>query len=242
MLFPMALLLMLAAIPLPRAAALEFQRQSDNKAPVIIELYTSQGCSSCPPAEAWLSEFAGQPALWQRYFPLAFHVSYWDYLGWKDPFADSRFGKRQYAHWNQKHSKGVYTPQIFITGKEWRGGEVSVLNEAVAARLALSISDDKLSADYEGKAATLNVALVGVGIRTQVARGENRGKLLAQDFAVLSLQRFENQTPNAAQSRFGGEFTLKISAFSQVAPRLALVAWTEQDMRPLQAVGGWLQP
>lgn len=230
----------LLALPL---SAVEFSARSENPEPIIIELYTSQGCSSCPPAEAWLSAFAKEKDLWHKYFPLAFHVSYWDYLGWKDPFADKRFGKRQYAHWNRKHSKGVYTPQIFIGADEWRGerpgGEG---RRAAAAPLSLSLKDKRLNADYGAAAPLLNLAIVGVGIHTPVTKGENRGKTLQQDFAVLSLYQFDNQSDIANISRFGGELELDMDALLRRAPRLALVAWVEEDMQPLQAVGGWLTP
>ncbi|MCH4295358.1 DUF1223 domain-containing protein [Shewanella sp. 3B26] len=237
----------LLAMPL---SAVEFSARSENPDPIIIELYTSQGCSSCPPAEEWLSAFAKEKDLWHKYFPLAFHVSYWDYLGWKDPLADKRFGKRQYAHWNRKHSKGVYTPQIFIGGDEWRGGEDrggedrgGELHRATAAApLSLSLKDKRLNADYGAQAPRLNLAIVGVGIHTPVAKGENRGKTLQQDFAVLSLYQFDNQSDIANVSRFGGELELDMDALLRRAPRLALVAWVEEDMQPLQAVGGWLTP
>lgn len=76
------LLILPVAAPI---AAFEFEAKSQGTEPNIIELYTSQGCSSCPPAEAWLSGLANETGLWRSLFPLAFHVSYWDYLGWKDP-------------------------------------------------------------------------------------------------------------------------------------------------------------
>lgn len=98
-----------------------FQQQSQVNRPYIIELYTSQGCHSCPPAQAWLSQFLDETALWQKYFPLAFHVTYWDYLGWRDVFGQRAFSQRQYDHLHQKHTQQVYTPQFVINGQEWRG-------------------------------------------------------------------------------------------------------------------------
>lgn len=233
------LLLQLTLILNP-AFGLEFEGRSDTPHPVIIELYTSQGCSSCPPAEAWLSGFVEETELWHKYFPLAFHVSYWDYLGWPDPFGDKRFGKRQYAHWNQKHSKGVYTPQIFIGGSEWRGGDLP--QPQPAAPLVLSLGGGRLKADYGSQAQRLNLAIVGVGIQTPVARGENQGKLLAQDFAVLALYQFDNQANTGTNSQFSGPLMMDLETLGRRAPRLALVAWTEDEMRPLQALATWLTP
>lgn len=79
---------------------------------VVIELYTSQGCSSCPPADALLHSLSGRDDL----IPLALHVDYWDYIGWKDTFADSRFTDRQYAYARAMGSNTVYTPQIIVHG------------------------------------------------------------------------------------------------------------------------------
>ncbi|WP_394202350.1 DUF1223 domain-containing protein [Shewanella waksmanii] len=83
--------------------------------------YTSQGCSSCPPAELWLSSFRDHNQLWKTLFPLAFHVSYWNYIGWKGPYSKRAFSQRQYDHLNAKNTGQVYTPQFVINGKEWRG-------------------------------------------------------------------------------------------------------------------------
>ncbi len=86
----------------------------------LIELYTSEGCSSCPPADRWLSGLLTESHLWSSVVPIAFHVSYWDYLGWRDPFASEEYAKRQriYASYG---GTNVYTPGFFVNGREWRG-------------------------------------------------------------------------------------------------------------------------
>lgn len=99
----------------------DFDKQSSVYQPYFVELYTSQGCSSCPPAEQWLSSFTQHSELWKTLFPLAFHVSYWNYIGWKDPYSKRAFSQRQYDHLNAKNTGQVYTPQFVINGKEWRG-------------------------------------------------------------------------------------------------------------------------
>ncbi|WP_372872689.1 DUF1223 domain-containing protein [Shewanella sp.] len=218
--------------------AWEFHAISQTSHPVIIELYTSQGCSSCPPAEQWLSGFTQETGLWHTFFPMAFHVSYWDYLGWKDSYAQQTFSRRQYAYWNRKHSKGVYTPQIFIDGKEWRGGELPVTK--AAPRLNFSLADGVISATFDGAADVLNLAIVGVGLQTRVARGENRGRLLQHDFTVLSFFQYENCSDDPLQSQFNATLALDIDSLRRRAPRLALVVWAEANLRPLQAAGGWL--
>src|SRR5437867_7110380 len=92
----------------------------------LLELFTSQGCSSCPPAEAWLSQLKSNPRLWKNFVPLAFHVDYWDRLGWRDPFAAKEWTARQYQYSANWKSESVYTPGFVLrseerrVGKEWR--------------------------------------------------------------------------------------------------------------------------
>jgi len=81
----------------------QFNKTSTTTRPYFIELYTSQGCSSCPPAETWLSAFSKQTELWHKYFPIAFHVTYWDYIGWKDHYATKENGQRQSRYENLKN-------------------------------------------------------------------------------------------------------------------------------------------
>src|SRR5256885_16987773 len=94
--------------------------QSSGKQTALIELYTSEGCSSCPPAETWLSRLQESPGLWKDFVPLAFHVDYWDYLGWRDPWASESFSDRQRAYAKQWQSESIYTPGFVLNGKEWR--------------------------------------------------------------------------------------------------------------------------
>src|SRR6266576_6091859 len=105
----------LGLIPLLGAAALTSQSadrvfESGPQKVHLLELFTSQGCSSCPPAEAWLSKLKGEPGLWKDFVPLAFHVDYWDRLGWRDPWANKSFSDRQRAYAKQWRSDSVYTP------------------------------------------------------------------------------------------------------------------------------------
>src|SRR6059036_4275966 len=107
-----ALLVCLSAIFVPAVnaqnAPLTFQ--SSGKQPALIELYTSEGCSSCPPAETWLSRLKESPGLWRDFVPMAFHVDYWDYLGWRDPWAAQEFSDRQRAYAQSWRSRRIYTP------------------------------------------------------------------------------------------------------------------------------------
>ncbi|MCW9023236.1 MAG: DUF1223 domain-containing protein [Gammaproteobacteria bacterium] len=86
----------------------------------LIELYTSEGCSSCPPAERFLNKLQHHKQLWTQYVPLAFHVDYWDYIGWEDKYAHPAFTKRQSAYARQKNLKTIYTPAFVVNGQSWR--------------------------------------------------------------------------------------------------------------------------
>ena len=210
----------------------------------LIELFTSQGCSSCPPAEAWLARFKDATDLWKRVVPLAFHVDYWDSLGWKDPFASAEYSQRQYDYKRKGGLSSVYTPGILVDGKEWRGwvrGREPRLQGGDAGRLTLSLEGQRVSASYRTTAAPasrnrLNLAVLAFGLSTKVERGENRGRELAQEFVVVGFK-------SALSDNNSWDMRLP-KLVEHEAARHALVAWVS-DARtpgPLQATGGWLPP
>lgn len=226
----------------------DFNKKSTANKPYFIELYTSQGCSSCPPAETWLSAFSKQTALWDKYFPLAFHVTYWDYIGWKDPYGERAFSQRQYDHLNAKHIGQVYTPQFVINGQEWRGwfdrklGDVLSKPQVDVGELSVAIQGLQLRANFENQTGNtspleLHLALVGAGLETKISRGENRNKILQHDFTVLKHQVFIEQANNA--NHFAADIE-PVTLKDWHATRYAWVAWIEQKDRPIQAVGAWL--
>src|SRR5256886_6671722 len=99
---------------------------SGERTVALVELYTSQGCSSCPPADRWLSGLGARGYVPQRVVPLPLHVDYWDYIGWKDPFAKGEFSARQRKLTQLQRSALVYTPQVLLQGQDfrgWSGGE-----------------------------------------------------------------------------------------------------------------------
>src|ERR1043166_2523994 len=96
------------------AATIEFQ--SSGKQTALLELYPSEGCSSCPPAESWLSRLTKSSGLWKEFVPLAFHVDYWDNLGWPAPCAAGQFSDRQRAYAQSWHSRRIYTPEFVLNG------------------------------------------------------------------------------------------------------------------------------
>ncbi|HVY71138.1 MAG TPA: DUF1223 domain-containing protein, partial [Verrucomicrobiae bacterium] len=87
----------------------------------LLELFTSEGCSSCPPAEEWLSRQKASQDLWKTFVPVAFHVDYWDYLGWRDPWASHAHTTRQQAYANAWRAESIYTPGFVLNGKERKG-------------------------------------------------------------------------------------------------------------------------
>ena len=94
--------------------------ESLEKRTALLELYTSEGCSSCPPAEAWLSRIRDSPGLWKEFVPVAFHVDYWDRLGWADRWATIEHSERQRAYAKSWRKDSVYTPGFVLNGSEWR--------------------------------------------------------------------------------------------------------------------------
>jgi len=207
----------------------------------MIELYTSEGCSSCPPAEAFLNSYADETELWSRYIPLAFHVDYWDYLGWKDPYADRANSRRQYLYAQLKKVSTVYTPGFIVNGKEWRGWRYQGIKPVVTRQvgnLQVSIEGDILKAAFDSLVKFegplyLNYVILGMGLETEIKAGENRGHRSRHDFVVLLHRRIASR---------GAEWQAALERVDTAARRQALVVWIEQagDPAPLQAAGSYL--
>ncbi|WP_291131667.1 DUF1223 domain-containing protein [Flavobacterium sp. UBA7682] len=165
------------------------EEKSENKGFAVLELFTSQGCSSCPPADAVLGKYALQNN--PNIIPLAFHVDYWNYIGWKDPFSKAEFSNRQRDYAKKMNTKGTYTPQVIINGKyELIGSKESEIQNKVTRELAnpskeniaiseAVVTDGKLRINYNVKSISqsgvVNVALVKKKEFTAIKRGENSG-------------------------------------------------------------------
>jgi len=162
----------------------------------LVELYTSQGCSSCPPADRWLAKI--EPS--DRIVPLALHVGYWDYIGWKDPFARREFNERQRWLADLNGNRSVYTPGVFMQGREtprWSDARsfdaaVRAINALTArARIELSARIDGGNIEVHANVSSIDagqpqvlLALVQSGNSTKVNAGENRGETPANDHVV----------------------------------------------------------
>jgi hypothetical protein len=211
----------------------------------LIELYTSEGCSSCPPADRWLSGLASRDGLWTDFVPVAFHVDYWDYIGWKDRFATPASSARQRELAAEGGSRTVYTPGVFVDGKAWLGwhdGGTAAGNGSKAGRLILRIDGRHVGAQFDPAdediaRPVLHVALLGMGLESEVKAGENRGRKLHHDFVVLGMRTV---TLSGGAGGFTG--TAMLPRPTEAAARYAVAAWVSVDRRaaPIQAVGGFL--
>ena len=165
----------------------------------VLELFTSEGCSSCPPADEILRGVANQ----DNVFALSFHVTYWNKLGWKDAFSQKMFDERQYAYGRLMQSNGVYTPQLVVNGsEEFVGSRKSQTEKSIEKALShkaeagiiltKTLEKNILKAHYklEGNFmnTVLNIALVERNMETKVLRGENKGRTLKHDNVVREFQ------------------------------------------------------
>jgi hypothetical protein len=159
--------------------------------PVVVELFQSQGCSSCPPAEANLNAIAGQPNI----LALSFAVTYWDDLGWKDTFASEAFTNRQYDYSHYQKQDGVYTPQVIVNGERALvGSDRAQLDQVIAQAHtqgpALTWINDTLQVGAGTPAAPSDVWLVRYDPRTinvAIRAGENGGRTLPHRNVVREL-------------------------------------------------------
>ena len=241
-----AWILTLFACGIVGAAPVTFQSGIHQTA--LLELYTSEGCSSCPPAEAWLSKQKNATGLWRDFVPVAFHVDYWNNLGWRDRFSSDEYSERQRDYARAWSADEIYTPEFVLNGKEWRYlmglRNVPAASTTDAGILQATSSDGKhwqatfvpatnTKDDYEVTAAVL-VCNIG----SDVTAGENSGRHLNHDFAALSLI---TRPLDAGTNGFHGSFIIDPNPKS-ITGRLALAVWVTHsgDLAPLQATGGWL--
>lgn len=223
---------------LPAVEKISFQ--SSNKQAKLVELFTSQGCSSCPPTEKWLNSFLQKKDLWQEFVPLAFHVDYWDYLGWKDIYAKKEFTKRQYAYKKNRNVRSVYTPAVLINGKEYRGGVIPQSKNSVGV-LSGVFENQRFVVSYSDKSQNLqlNIALLGFGGVINILRGENAGKALPHEFVVLDHQKiFKAKKIDINQWSF--DFLTK--DMQSKAKKFAIALWVsdKKSKKIVQSTGFWL--
>jgi hypothetical protein len=224
------------------------QFESTARQTTLLELYTSEGCSSCPPAETWLSKLKDAPGLWTNFVPVAFHVHYWDHLGWRDVFSDEQYSDRQQAYAKLWSAENIYTPEFVLNGKEWQNWRgfrgAPPASDATPGTLEVSSTDGrhwKANFSPQGQSRgqyDITAAVLVSEFGTDVTAGENAGRHLKHDFAAVSLttRPFVNQTNNLEASFIIDDHPKKF------AGRLALAVWVTRagQLEPLQATGGWL--
>jgi hypothetical protein len=196
----------LAAILMTPAYGGSCAARSGTGTTALVELYTSEGCSSCPPADHWLSGLGRRYAT-DRLVPLALHVDYWDYIGWKDPYAKREFSQRQRRLSLLQRSALVYTPQVLLQGRDFAGwggpqfdGAVAAINsqparasleleilaasaQALNLRVRAAVADAALA-----RQAVVYVAAYENRLESRVAAGENRDRVLRHDHVAFEWQ------------------------------------------------------
>lgn len=204
----------------------------------LLELYGSEGCSSCPPADAWLASLRAAPGLWKEFVPAAFAVDYWDYLGWKDRFAAPEWTARQRAYAAAWGRRSVYTPGLVLDGQEFRdwGGAPPAAGEDVGGLEAV-LTGKTLRVHYaapDSAGLTVYAVRLGMGLISDVTAGENAGRILRHDFMVRALVH--------APLKSDGTAVLELpAAAGPKAESEALAVWIAgKDGRPVQAAGGAL--
>jgi hypothetical protein len=213
------------------------------RTPVLVELFTSEGCSSCPPADAALAGLARtQPVKGAEIIALGFHVTYWDYLGWKDPYASPEHDARQRRYALDGDDNRIYTPQMVVDGeRSFVGNDDEARAQAATAAKRPKVPL-RLTTRLEGNAVVVTVrmdtapakglelwaVLAEDGLSSEVKRGENAGRKLAHAAVVRTLATLP--APKATDGGFVSEARLKLGS-----------GWKREHLRAvavLQAPGG----
>lgn len=212
----------------------------------VLELYTSEGCSSCPPADRWFSKLKGDERLWRELIPIAFHVDYWNDIGWRDRFSSHVFSERQRRYARHQGLSTVYTPGFLLDGREWRSffglRKLTLDTDSGAGNLLVRLDQQIVQVSYQpvGRGhirPVLNIAVLGFDLVTRVEAGENHGQQLHHDFAVLG---HKTVPMSAAEEGYTG--TTQLPPVTIHAPQSGIAVWinNEGDLMPVQATGGWL--
>jgi len=205
--------------------------------PVLVELFTSEGCSSCPPADQLLIDLlAKQPVPGALIIGLSEHVDYWDELGWRDPFANALFTRRQNTYADTHHSSDVYTPQVFVDGGVGLVGSDRGNIIAAITRAALSRPKADVNLSWHAPVLTVSIpahpdsadspvwlAITESGLSSTVKRGENAGHVLRHDNVVRRLTQigktardgsFAVEVPAQLDARWNAD-AIKFVVFTQ---------------------------
>lgn len=230
-----------AASSVGATAAPRCEARSAVQPPLLVELYTSEGCDSCPPADRWLSTLRGRTDV----LAAAFHVDYWDRLGWVDRFGNPRYSQRQAEQQPLSGARFSYTPQVLVNGRDWRRWPALPAAAAAASSLVIELRrDDAQTVMAEVRTPAVAGAAVPPrlaawwavledGHRSAVQAGENRGTTLQHDHVVRQYTRLP-----AFASTLPQHWRLPAAARGEGgrATRLLLVVTDAETGLPLQAV------
>jgi hypothetical protein len=210
-LFSAAIFVLVMFVPRKHIAA-----HAGPKRPIVVELFTSEGCSSCPPADALLAKLEKeQPVEGAEIIVLGEHVDYWDRLGWRDRFSSHQFTQRQENYADRFRIDSAYTPQMIVAGaQEFNGADSSEAAEAIEkseahsfAIVTLSFNADRANVTVSGapKNAEVYYAITETGLTNSVLRGENTGRTLMHTGVVRLLSSFGKV---GAEGTFSGVFSV----------------------------------
>jgi hypothetical protein len=241
----------LAVLAVAPASGQTCVAKSGSRMTALVELYTSEGCNSCPPADRWLSSTVPAEANGARAIALAFHVDYWDRLGWKDRFAAPAWTERQYAMAHANRSRLVYTPQVLVQGHElsdWHNKGSAAALAAIAAKparaqIAIEAQPQRgtiavkasasVPASGDRKNAALFVALADSRLVSDVRAGENAGVRLTHDHVVRAMR---GGMAVSASGDVNGDVTFPIPAESGVATTVVAFVQNTETGDVLQAL------
>lgn len=226
------------------------------RTPILVELFTSEGCSSCPPADTLLARLAAeQPIAGAEVIALEEHVDYWNQQGWVDPFSSSEFSARQENYARRFDSASVYTPQMVVDGRiEFNGSYESKARQSIAeaARApktsiqlaatragepggSLQVRADKLSASTPDEKADVFLAITEAGLHSAVTRGENAGEDLHHSPVVRRLHKI-GEAGSAGDTAFTAKVALKLDANWKIENLRAVVFVQERKSRRVVGV------
>lgn len=233
--------------------------ENQKRIPVLVELFTSEGCSSCPPADALLKQLDElQPVAEAEVIALSEHVDYWNYIGWTDPYSSSIFSRRQEAYSSAFGGDRVYTPQMIVDGQsEFVGSRVNQAREEIAkaARLTkaevtisvlpakagevqIAIDIQNLPPVKSGDTADILLGITESNLNSSVSRGENSGRKLAHTAVVRKLQPIASI--NANESKFSTTQTINLEKNWQ-RDNLKLVAFVQERASRKVLGAAWMK-
>ena len=227
------------------ALGTECTAKSGERRVALLELYTSEGCNSCPPADEWVSKLPSKGLSSDRIVPLAFHVDYWDYLGWRDAFSQTKFTERQHQTAQTNRSGFIYTPQLILNGKDYRrgflwddtSGNIKEINQQKPlADISLTLStlaEGQLQVSgkivvpgsTERQNTQAYLALYENNLTRDVKGGENNGRTLHHDFVVRELL---GPSPVNAQGKVRLERVFNLSREWKL-PDIGVVAFVQNS-------------